>query len=80
MLDNTIMLTVCVTGSTLQIKYNLDVVLCQLFMIASNSQQLNCCKTASRLRYVVKLRLWIMMNKYLIGTDITNLFLRCVCR
>ena len=25
-------------GSTLQIQYNLDVVLCQLFMIASNSQ------------------------------------------
>ena len=48
MLDNTIMLTVCVTnieclknkGSTLQIQYNLDVVLCQLFRIVSNSQQL----------------------------------------
>ena len=41
-LDNTIMLTVCVTnidrGSTLQIQYNFDVDLCQLFMIASNSQ------------------------------------------
>ena len=41
MLHNTIMLTVCVTniesliykGSTLQIQYNLDVVICQLFMI-----------------------------------------------
>ena len=41
MLDNSIMLTVCITnieslinkGSTLQIQYNLDVVLCQLFMI-----------------------------------------------
>ena len=45
MLDNTIMLTVCVMnieclnrGSRLQIQYNLDVVLCQLFLIASNSQ------------------------------------------
>ena len=45
MLDNTMMLTVCVTNnqclknkaSTLQIQYNLDV-LCQLFKIASNSQ------------------------------------------
>ena len=42
MLDNT-MLTFCVTnivnrGSMLQIHYNLDVVLCQLFVIASNSQ------------------------------------------
>ena len=45
MLDNTIMLTVCVTnseclliwGNTLQIQYNLDVVLCELFMIASYS-------------------------------------------
>ena len=42
MLDNTIMLTVCVThieclinkSSTLQIQYNVDVVLCQLFIIA----------------------------------------------
>ena len=48
MLDNTIMLTVCVTnieclknkGSTLQIQYNLEVVLCQLFIIALDSQQL----------------------------------------
>ena len=49
MLDNTIMLPVCVTdmdclknkGITLQIQYNnIDVVLCQLFMIASNFQQL----------------------------------------
>ena len=47
MLDNTIMLTVCVTNiewlknkcSTLQIQYNLDVVLCQLFIFASDSQQ-----------------------------------------
>ena len=47
-LDNTNMLTVCVTnieclkykGSKLPIKYNLNVVLCQLFMIASDSQQL----------------------------------------
>ena len=46
MLDNAIMLTVCVTnieclkdnGSTLQIQHNLDVVLYHLFMIASNSQ------------------------------------------
>ena len=46
MLDNTIMLTVCIAnieslinkGSTLQIQYNLDVVICQLFMITSNSQ------------------------------------------
>ena len=45
-LDNTIMLTVWVTnieclligGSMLEIQYNLDVVLCQLFMIASSSQ------------------------------------------
>ena len=45
MLDNTIMLTLSVTiieclinnGSTLQIQYHLDVVLCQLFMIALNS-------------------------------------------
>ena len=45
MLDNTIMLTVCVTnieclknkGSMLHIQYNLEVVLCQLFMIASDS-------------------------------------------
>ena len=45
---NTIMLTVCVTNieclknkrSTLKIQYNLDVGLCQLFMIASDSQQL----------------------------------------
>ena len=28
-------------GTTLQIQYNIDVVLCQLFMIASNSQWLN---------------------------------------
>ena len=42
------MLTVCVTNieclnnksSTLQMQYNLDVVLCQLFMIASDCQQL----------------------------------------
>ena len=34
-------------GSTLQIPYNLDVVLCQLFMIASNSQYLNFHKTVS---------------------------------
>ena len=48
MLDNTSMLTVCVTnieclknnGSALQIQYNLDVVLCQLFIIVSISQQL----------------------------------------
>ena len=48
MLDNTIMLTVCVTNieclknkdSPLQMQYNLDVVLCQLFMIASDSQHL----------------------------------------
>ena len=44
MLDNTIMLTVCVTNieclieSMLHIQYNLDAVLCQLFMIALNSQ------------------------------------------
>ena len=43
------MLTVCVTnieclknmGSTLQIQCNLDVVLSQLFVITSNSEQLN---------------------------------------
>ena len=48
MLDNTIMLTVCVTnieclinkGTRLQIKYNLDVALCQLFIIALNSRML----------------------------------------
>ena len=47
MLDNTIMLTVCVTNieclknkdSILQIQYNLDVFLCQLFIMASDSQQ-----------------------------------------
>ena len=46
MLDNSIMLTVCVTNidclknnrRMLQIQYNLDGVLCQLFMLASNSQ------------------------------------------
>ena len=45
MLDNTILLTVSVTnieclknkGSMLQINYNFDVVLCQLFIIASDS-------------------------------------------
>ena len=47
-LDNSIMLTVCVIniaclkkkGSMLQIQYNLNVVLYQLFIIASDSQQL----------------------------------------
>ena len=88
MLDHTVMLTVCVTNieclviicSTLQIQYNLDVVLCQLFVIASNSQQLNCRKSASRPGYVVKLCPWIIMKKYLIGTDITDLLLRSMCR
>ena len=42
MLDNTIMLTVCVSR-----------------------------KTAYRFVYVVKLRSWIRMKKYLIATDIT---------
>ena len=45
-LDNTIMFTVCVTNieclknkcSMFQIQFNLDVVLCQLFMIASDSR------------------------------------------
>ena len=87
MLDDTIMLTICVTnieclieGYHLQIQCNLDVVLCQLFVIASNSQMLNCHKTASRPGYVVNVHPWIMMKTYLIGTDITNLFLCCVCR
>ena len=46
MFDNTIMLTVCITnieclfnsGIPLQIQYYLDIVLCQLFVIASISQ------------------------------------------
>ena len=67
-------------GSRLQIQYNLDVFLCQLFMIASNSQLLNCHKTASLPGYVVKLCDWITMKEYLINTDITDLFLRSVCR
>ena len=47
-LDNSIMLTVCVIniaclknkGRMLQIQYNLNIVLRQLFIIASDSQQL----------------------------------------
>ena len=47
MSDNTVMLTVCVINIeclnnkvSTQIQYNLDVVLCQLFIIASDYQQL----------------------------------------
>ena len=63
MLENTIILTVCVTnieclknkGSMLQIQYNLDVVLCQLFLIALASQQLKQIPMISKCVYITSI-------------------------
>ena len=75
MLDNTIMLTVCVTnieslinkGNTLQIQYNLDIVIMSAvydyFKFSVTKLTQGSRKSGSRHGYVVIVHLWIMMKK-----------------